>query len=89
MSIVQTDKQLNLASKMVTVGEKLDDLANEMTQLAAEWAQAGTILDATLEGSSLKHVNVADLTLLNTRFTDLTTWLNASQRRDVLRKVRR
>lgn len=89
MAIVQTDKQLNLASKMVTVGEKLDDLANEMTQLAAEWPQAGTVVDATLEGSSLKHINAADLATLITRFADLTTWLNGSNRRDVLRKVRR
>lgn len=89
MAIVQTDKQLNLASKMVTVGEKLDDLANEMTQLAAEWPQAGAIVDTTLEGSSLKHISAADLATLIIRFADLTTWLNGSNRRDVLRKVRR
>lgn len=90
MAINQTNKQLNIASKLVEQASVLDDAADEWASLVAQYFQAGTFTDATFESSGdLKHIAAADVTTMVTRLTELVTWLNGSNRRDILRKVRR
>lgn len=89
MAINQTNKQLNIANKLADQAAVLDDAADDWSSLVAQYAQAGTIIDATLENSELKHVAAADIGLTVTRLTELVTWLNGSNRRDILRKVRK
>lgn len=89
MAINQTNKQLNIASKLVQQAAVLDDAADTWSSLVAQYFQAGTFTDAALEASGdLKHIAAADVTTLVTRFTDIVTWLNGSNRRDILRKAR-
>ena len=86
----QTNKQLNLVDRMANAATQFDALLAEMEQQIAEYAQAGTIEQATLDSSaSLMHIEVADVTNLVTRWGQATDWINASYRRDVLRKVRK
>lgn len=86
----QTNKQLNLVDRMANTAEQFDALLTEMEQQQAEYAQAGTLEQATLDSSaSLMHIEVADVTNLVTRWGQATDWINASYRRDVLRKVRK
>lgn len=89
MAINQTNKQLNIANKLADQAAVLDDAADDWASLVAQYAQAGTFTDATLEASELKHFSAADLATLVTRFGDLVIWLNGSNRRDILRKVRK
>jgi hypothetical protein len=93
MAIVQTAKQLKLAGELVDVATRLDDLAAEALQLAAEFPLAGAMTDEIFIDTSLAHIDANDVATLVTRFsTDetngLTGWLNAGNRRDILRKVR-
>ena len=86
----QTNKQLNLADRMANTAEQFDALLTEMEQQQAEYAQAGTLEQATLDSSpSLMHIEVADVANLVTRWSQATDWINDSNRRDVLRKVRK
>lgn len=89
MAINQTSKQLNIVDLLVKQATALDDALEEAQSLIAQFAQAGTLLDATLEASELKHVNANDVVTLNYLFDNLLTWINAEFRRDILRKVRK
>lgn len=89
MAINQTSKQLNIVSNLVTQATALDDALEEAQSLIAQYAQAGTLLDETLENSDLKHINANDVLTLSYLFDNLLTWINAEFRRDILRKVRK
>lgn len=89
MAINQTDKQLNVVDQLVEQATRLDDVLDEAASLIAQYAQAGTLEDETLEGTALQHVDANDVTLLTYRFNDLLAWINDQFRRDILRKVRK
>ena len=88
MAIDQTEKQLNVASRLLTQAEAFSELLKQTQELVAEYAQAGTFTDPVFEGTALKHIMASDLATLVTRFNDILTYINASGRRDILRKVR-
>lgn len=91
MAIDQTKKQLNLVDGLVTQATLLDDVLDEVASLIAQYAQAGTVQDATLLGSELKHIDAGDVTTLIGAFDALVTHMNepGQYRRDIFRKVRK
>ena len=88
MAAILTDKQLNLVARAAALATTVDNALTEMTAITAEAGFIGTILPATLEGSALKHMTVQDVADLNTAFSALVTYMNASNRRDIYRKAK-
>lgn len=91
MAILQSDKQLNLAQRMVNAAVAFDDLLVDMEQMAEEFPHAGAMTDAIFETSGeLRHVNANDIATLIAAFANLIGWIDeAGQfRRDIYRKVR-
>ncbi len=83
-----TAKQLNWTQRAMSAAVELDELVTELAELTSEYPFVGNISQGTLDASSLKHIDAADLNILVARYTDIAAWLNAQNRRDVLRKLR-
>lgn len=89
MAIDQTDKQLNLADRLVEQATRLDDVLDGAQSLIAQYYQAGTFEDVTLENSALQHISASDVVTLVSSFDALLTHMNAASRRDILREARK
>lgn len=89
MAIEQTSKQRNLASKLVAQAVVVEDLLTQAQSLVDQYPHAGEYKGATFEGTTLQHIDGADLITLIGGFNALLTWFNepGKFRRDIFRKV--
>jgi hypothetical protein len=93
MAINQTDKALNLCTRLMAAATKVMEGVEELARLKDEKESAGVDFTAApvetaLSGSALKHANGTDFNNVLSSGAALKGWLETNFHDDILQKVR-
>lgn len=86
-----TNKQINMANRLIQLATSFDDLCNAMEAVVAEYPHVGEMTDEILSSNkNTKHLETDDMATLMSRFNQVVSWIDEEEkfRRDILLKCR-